>query len=728
MKKRNMVLLLLLLVAASFFACGKGERTNASPDRPVELSLKDCIDSREKLRYCAEEIKLPEGRRIDLICGLQTMGDRLVFRSQVGEQNQICSMDRNGSDFRVLVPNTRRIWGLCADGDRLYALVELEEDSLHPYLTVLDAQGQSLDTLDLAPEGTPESWNPFRFEVSGGRIYVLGTGRDGQRSLCVMDGETLLWCESCDTSTLVRLPDGRVLTGRSREGQFTYSRIDADAKAFFPLLTADLPLSYESGDENGLLFSYQGEAFRLAPDFSQPEKVLTAARTGLAIRSLLPDGEGFLCVDQEGRLYRLRPDGELAADGDSCILTIAVIAEVAVYPLDKYVLEWNQSHPDCLIEIKNYYVPTGIEGDPAGCEKGMDALVMDITTGSIPDIYLLGRDMEPMLLTRKGYLEDLYPYMDADPQMGRDAFYEPLLRAMEYRGGLYELPGWFYVNTCIARKSTVGGAENWNFETLNRLREKSGCQMLFLNNWNHDRMFELLLLTHLYSSKLIDWETGVCSFDSPLYIALLKAAAEFPPQEDPDYWQYGADLQAAPELPSALLQETWSTDCWVPPLNCWESYGTEDYVFLGYPELGTVFDAAGSLAISAYSLHKPECWDFIKFYVNGCLDGHEESFNVLSRNMEANYDRMIERASTKDAYWPDDVPWENLLEKFAGIEPLMREFMQQVDDCTAVLRQDRSIDKIVQTEAARYFAGETSAEQCAANIQSRARIYLAEQG
>ena len=728
--KRIIVLLLLLGFCLGLTACGRGESDAMAAAEPTELSVKSTLDSRERLRYAAEQISLPEGQRIDLVSGLVPLEGRVYFSASRGEQSLLCSVAPDGSDYQVLLPNVRQIWQLSADGGKLYALVDLgDENESHYCLAELSTAGETLRSIALSPEGAPTGWLPYRVEVSGGLVYALGTDAGGRSSLCVLEGETLLYSLSCGSASLVKLSDGKVLLGRSGEGVFQLQEIDAGEKTLRNFLTLDLPLRYVGGDESSLYFSYQGSLLRMNPDFSGAEKVLTFARAGIAERVLLPAGEDcFLCVDQEGRLFRLRPAGELGEEDGSCVLTIAVNAEFSVYPLDQYVLEWNRTHPDCIVEIKNYYVPTGVEGDPAGYEKGMDALVMDITTGNIPDMYLLGRDMDPMLLTRKGYLEDLYPYMDADAEMGRDAFYQPLLRAMEFRGGLYELPGWFFVETCIARKSLVGGAENWNFETLNRLREENGCEMLFRNNRNHDQMFELLYLTHLYSSKLVDWETGTCAFDSPLYISLLKAAAEFPAEEDADWWQYGANLQQPPEPPSALLQQDWSADCWVPPLHCWQNYGTEDYVFLGYPELGDVYDAASSVAISAYSLHKRACWDFLKFYVGGTLDGHEESFNVLSRNMNANYDCMTKRASTKDPYWPKDVVWENLLEKYAGIEPIMREYMQRVDGCTAVLRQDREIDRIVRSEAARYFAGDLSAEDCAANIQRRVRLYLAEQG
>ena len=418
--KRIIVLLLLLGFCLGLTACGRGESDAMAAAEPTELSVKSTLDSRERLRYAAEQISLPEGQRIDLVSGLVPLEGRVYFSASRGEQSLLCSVAPDGSDYQVLLPNVRQIWQLSADGGKLYALVDLgDENESHYCLAELSTAGETLRSIALSPEGAPTGWLPYRVEVSGGLVYALGTDAGGRSSLCVLEGETLLYSLSCGSASLVKLSDGKVLLGRSGEGVFQLQEIDAGEKTLRGFLTLDLPLRYVGGDESSLYFSYQGSLLRMNPDFSGAEKVLTFARAGIAERVLLPAGEDcFLCVDQEGRLFRLRPAGELGKEDGTCVLTIAVNAEFSVYPLDQYVLEWNRTHPDCIVEIKNYYVPTGVEGDPAGYEKGMDALVMDITTGNIPDLYLLGRDMDPMLLTRKGYLEDLYPYMDADAEMG----------------------------------------------------------------------------------------------------------------------------------------------------------------------------------------------------------------------------------------------------------------------------------------------------------------------
>ena len=64
--------------------------------------------------------------------------------------------------------------------------------------------------------------------------------------------------------------------------------------------------------------------------------------------------------------------------------------------------------------------------------------------GKGPDIIDMGfnRDALTTLLpyqrmARGGYLEDLWPYIENDPELGRDALLEPPLKAAEVEGGLY---------------------------------------------------------------------------------------------------------------------------------------------------------------------------------------------------------------------------------------------------------------------------------------------------
>ena len=54
-------------------------------------------------------------------------------------------------------------------------------------------------------------------------------------------------------------------------------------------------------------------------------------------------------------------------------------------------------------------------------------------------------------MVQKGYLEDLWPYIENDPDLGREAVLEAPLKAAEVNGGLYMLFERVEIFTLIGR-------------------------------------------------------------------------------------------------------------------------------------------------------------------------------------------------------------------------------------------------------------------------------------
>ena len=286
--------------------------------------------------------------------------------------------------------------------------------------------------------------------------------------------------------------------------------------------------------------------------------------------------------------------------------------------------------------------------------------------------------------------------------------------------GLGELPkAWTwdeYIDACrkMTHDGIPGGADvlDGGYNWVNHVRPVYGADV-----WYNEEGYSAILSNPLFKEALqmkLDCETEGIWFPYP------------------DARQTG-NTQVAPFLEhranSYVTCNVWrfiaNTTDYPIDFKCgFAPYPTREPGQTNYVEGPTVY---GFMTITNTCKHTDEAWEFVKYYYNMSFDGHEESFNGLARNMKNHYDCILKRASTKDPYWPDDVPWESLLVKFPGVEAMIGPFREQVDGCTAVLRQDRSIDRIVEDEAGRFFAGECSAEDCAARIQSRARLYLAEQ-
>ena len=107
--------------------------------------------------------------------------------------------------------------------------------------------------------------------------------------------------------------------------------------------------------------------------------------------------------------------GGVGPDWDENVLVYAVLNS---HHVDQAAVNrFNETHTDVQIEVRNYYD----EDDPFG-EKGKERLTTEILAGRIPDILDIGDGSGSLpyrQLAERGYLEDLWPYIDSDPELGR---------------------------------------------------------------------------------------------------------------------------------------------------------------------------------------------------------------------------------------------------------------------------------------------------------------------
>ena len=73
----------------------------------------------------------------------------------------------------------------------------------------------------------------------------------------------------------------------------------------------------------------------------------------------------------------------------------------------------------------------------------------------------------PDAYARKGYLEDLWPWIDGDQELGgREALMEHALECVSVDGKLYKVSPAFTIVTLAARSDLVGRRTGWTLEEL----------------------------------------------------------------------------------------------------------------------------------------------------------------------------------------------------------------------------------------------------------------------
>jgi hypothetical protein len=181
----------------------------------------------------------------------------------------------------------------------------------------------------------------------------------------------------------------------------------------------------------------------------------------------------------------------------------------------------------------------------------------EIIAGNVPDILDIAQLPIGQYVSR-GLLEDLYPYIDADPELSRDSFVPSILKALEINGGLYQVSPGFGIFTVIGRSDIVGGDMGW---TLDQMMDCLAAQPegteLFQQGITQDTMLQYIC--YMYMNDFVDWQSKTCSFDSPEFVKLLEFCAGFDQTFDYSEDTYESEVSRI-QSGKQLLEITTETD------------------------------------------------------------------------------------------------------------------------------------------------------------------------
>ena len=735
MKKRKIWISAVLLFALclSLCACGtvtvEGTETpgvqRPQKKSPEPVGMQQEAQKNVVQRLASTQVEPPEDMNLDWQSGLVTMDGRLYVHAMGFEKpDLICSYDMGGSDRQVLSAyDGAPIKGIGAsDHGTLFVLNNAfnEETRLYEYtLRELDKDGRELKRLELNGAGYPEDFFPFWMVTDGETVYLLG---NGWLSLFSMGDQIEHLCDLAakDSQRMALLADGRLILDTNADGHYALTIFDQESRSFGSPIPFDKGGSLLCGGERWDVYLTDGtSAYGFDLETGNLEKQFEWLSVGIVGRALLeaPDG-GFFAADGNDRLFRMRQvDVEVGESGEPETMTLVVLDRLFLSSyLEDAILDWNRAHPECMIVVRDYFTgqhSNDWQQQEQATEEARKAMAMDIITGGThPDLFDL-TSLNAASLAVGGKLENLYPWLDADPELSRENFYPNVLQAQEIRGGLYEVVTNYSLLTATGFSSEVGSARSWD-ELLRLADSTDRCERLFTaESWS--RMGFLQLLTDASGRKLVDWDTGECHFDSPYFLSILEAVMQLPEQavEPEDYYSE----QHSHADGEGLLTLSEYGDVW-QGASAGRQYGAGNYVIVGLPELGSVLKpystlGAAALGMATDSAHKDECWAFLRgFYLNP----RPYAFGGAQGSLEESIQKELRQREQ-----------EGLMDKWPNAETDMRAFADAFTGAKVLYRHDDAVWEIVEAEASRYFAGQLSAEDCAKAIQSRASIYLSEQ-
>ena len=388
---------------------------------------------------------------------------RLLHYSAQGEKladidlAEVLQKEESGSelfvaDDQLYLVATRRVQdeeGVWTNQDRLY---------------LLDRQGKRLSYLDGAEGQSLQEVLP----LADGRVALVGSDavvplEDGGRA----------WGEPIPLT----LPD-------TSPEEPPYLRVFPSEGRYLFLVQADNERVYGYDSASGqyaLLFNWSDEDI-----VWESVGAMQMAQDGSLLAVNLSEGYGV-------RMVPCTPQEKI----QKATLTLAGLQITDRYEQD--VQDFNRRSATSRIQIKDYAQDVGIE-------EGVTKMNTEILGGDIPDIICLENGVSAGSLVKQGLLEDLYPLLDGDEELGRDAFVDGILPALETDGKLYQIAPSFSLQTALSDTRVTGGKAPLSWEEADRLLDANPDMALF----NYDMMRESLevYLSRVACGSYIDWENG----------------------------------------------------------------------------------------------------------------------------------------------------------------------------------------------------------------------------
>lgn len=630
----------------------------------------------------------------------------------------------------------------------------LEEADVH-LLYQMDAKGSHLNTIELTEFeeelgiGLP---NNFALDADGwfyflynGEIYVLSGELEYQFSLPT-------GFHSACTDLLVRFPDGQVgslvraAKGPGQDPVYEMRLIDKEARgwgAAYPLPKVSESAYPGSG---GYLFfvNSSGHICGWNEERDILEQVVDSSGaytdlSGHLLKCFSMDEDGTIqivtCPGQDDTLERvtltpLDPDGL----PEKATLTLACLG--ASGPLQNYVNKFNQTRQDCQIQLVEY-------SDPHMPMEGYERMIVDIIAGNVPDILCLDR-LPAEKFGAKGLFEDLWPYIESDPELGRDALMSRVLECAEQEGKLYYIFDGFSIVTAAAPAGVAGDRLGWTLEDMRAALEQmpEGCQAYSPAESKYRLLYELL---NADMDRYVDWETGTCSFDGGEFQELLGYINSLDISPD----QRGSGIEYMEEAVLDGRQMLYYDGSAGLITNFFDVQRCEAVLggpvcFVGNPKgdgsCGSAFYVGFNscpLAVTAACKDKEAAWSFLRELllpqgVRALSDDvsmvsqfpiNREDFEELWRRSAELEEEALPGRLFSDAEGNDllSVRYE------APAQAEYGQIMALYDAIETMYRTDEDLWEIVSAEAGAYFAGELPLEETVSRIQARVQLYIDEQ-
>ncbi len=628
------------------------------------------------------------------------------------------------------------------------------------YLRRLDANGAELSCVEMDVEELKQGQDYIYFNDMAvlGENEALMAGDGGLFVFDIDSGRLSARIGGIDwAQNLLTLHDGRVAVSYYGDKGQMVSVVDAEKKALGEswAVQGDLYNAVVGGGDYDFYYTNGINFFGYKLETGVAEKLFNWVNCDVDDSSI----SGYTVTD-DGKIVAISNEWDKNYENVSVSLitvdkvpsdtlpqkeTLVFAAQYLDYYARRQIIDFNRKHEKLRIEVRDYSEYNTEDDYSAGLTK----LRTEMLAGNCPDIISLD-GLPAKQLAAKGLLTDLYPLLDADPELSREDFFPSLFKAMENEGKLYSTCSGFEIVSAVGASSVVGTEPGWTYsELLAALSQMPEDCTVLSNTMTRYDMLQICLILDL--NRFVDWNSGKVSFDSPEFIELLNFVASFPAEFDLENYEWTEEdndeyrIREGKQL--LMYGNLYGFDSILQYENLFG--GLDAFTFVGFPTssgVGSMIYAEAGYAISEKCRNKEAAWEFVRRFLTE--DYQNENTYYFPSNIHAYEERKLDAMTP--TYVKDENGrimldpqtgekmmqskggyWDSVKEEWVDVYCFTQEEIDKIEDVInsteRVYVLDESINEIVREQVEAFFAGQRSAEDVAKLIQSKAMIYVNEQ-
>ncbi len=308
----------------------------------------------------------------------------------------------------------------------------------------------------------------------------------------------------------------------------------------------------------------------------------------------------------------------------------------------------------------------------------------------------------------RGLLVDLSPYVERSELFERSDFVDGILDVYTCGDMLVGIPAEFMLRTVVGNSALLDNKEGLTLDELYSIENRNSGVKAFDGVTKEDMLQYLMMFNE---DAFIDWNTGICNFDTEEFKVLLEYVSQFP-----DSVASGIENESL----SSKIQEGKVlfavADLYPSILRDYAKMFGGNAAYVGFPTAdgkgGHLLISSDAYAIAAVSEHKDGAWQFIEKTLT------QEKKGELYLELWFTYPALKEKLNEKAefAIKKNEVTWDDV-----------NMVLKLVPDATSFYSvNEDEIIKIINEEAPAYYSGQKGLDDVVSVIQNRIQLYVNE--